>query len=834
MAWAENNYIETRFVGGMNCSVEPHTLDRDTGELPDIMNMVCRTQALRTRKGFVPISDLAAEYSSMPINAPSALFNFEYEPDLPEETTEETEEETVTGGSVLPYVDGGGSSSGGHGGGGNVLPKPEPEPAPEPVAMWSVSGPGSIYPYVPFELTITRNSGTGKPTWLMGVLAPSSAGGYKGTDKWLTEVSANVWKREVMNTNLNRSIEDIIYKAGSSSASYGQCSVDYALYGFYPELPDAVTVGEAFEFTVECRDMDVIEGYKGNGRGCALTWTFLNANGQPTSGSVSVTGATWANGVMTASGVANTVDGVMLRLTATFLGEEHSDVAAINAGEVGIDVDEAPIALHIYGKGSTLQISATGEFSPSHLGVACTVNGSAVGINDVLELATAEGGSRDISFASGWSDENVWSKDVRAKSNTAYAGSTLRIVFTYMNGEDRCTATADIDIEETIIGSLVASPSSIYSGDTVALTATISGNVDVGLDISRVPFRLMFLAHADDDGFTVTPDKDITDGGNWSESGANLLCAFNAVVEGTPAKLPAMLRYVFGMDNEWIAYADIAVALPNYAAMLAEAINERILAKTGTAGTYTENDGASTLRSGAIDCAKGFMDGELSSDNTYTNYSNSHQLDIDAAAETVQWYQSAYNKVKSVVKMVASATVSNYLQVSRSLTKRQDYNDETEQWEPSPSVLQAQTINELNNKAWTENDSPGQDVIAAFRYLELYEGYGGQWTCSSNMNCESCVVTLAASYFHVSATVDIYAQRVSQSYVDFNSFGHHVPSSSFGVALSEHCNAGNSFASSRIAALGKDITAPTSPIGGEGYYIEIKRAVLEYDFTHKG
>ena len=91
MAWAENNYIETRFLGGMNCAVEPHTLDRDTGELPDVMNMMCRTQGLRTRKGWVRVCDLATGYSTLPTNAPSGIFY--YEPALPADSEEGGEPE---------------------------------------------------------------------------------------------------------------------------------------------------------------------------------------------------------------------------------------------------------------------------------------------------------------------------------------------------------------------------------------------------------------------------------------------------------------------------------------------------------------------------------------------------------------------------------------------------------------------------------------------------------------------------------------------------------------------------------------------------------------------
>lgn len=664
MAWAENNYIETRFVGGMNCSVEPHTLDRDTGELPDIMNMVCRTQGLRTRKGWERISDLSAEYGTVPLNAPSALFNFEYEPDLPTEATgdsgddatDDSGDDATDGTAVLPYVDNDDESSGGgHGGGGRVRPKPEPDtPVQEPVEAWSVTGPASIYPYVPFELAITRNSGTGRAAWVYGILSPSSAGSCKWTNSYPAESSTGVWKSNVLVKNLKRTIEDVIFKAGASSAAYGQCQLDYALYGFYPELPDAVTVGEEFTFTVECRDVNVITGYQGNGREVYLAWTFLNGSGQEVQGTVNVTGTSWKNGVLTAKGVANTTEGVTLRLTATFLGEAHYDEAAINVGEVGLEVDECPIALHIYGKGDTLKLSATGGFSPSHLSVACELDGEPVSVNDVLELETAENGSRDISFASGWSESNVWSKGVRAKSVSANGGSTLRIVFAYANGEDRFTATADIEIEKTIEGTLIASPSSIYSGDTVALTATISGNVDVGLDASRVPFSLMFLSHADGDGFTVTTDKDITDDENWSESNAVLVCQLNAVISGASA---GTLRYCLGMSGEIMDYVDIAVVIPDYEVILLEAINERRLVKGLSALTasdvelYASINGITIYEeyaSLAADCMYGYVKNKDDLTNIIV-YSSANATGISLSgsgfADSSAWLSDTYNKV---------------------------------------------------------------------------------------------------------------------------------------------------------------------------------------------
>ena len=82
MSWAEGNYVETRFLKGMNSSVEPHTLDRDTGELPDIFNMVVRTQGLRTRKGWQLMDErnediLAQPYAS---KTPVSIFIFDCAP----------------------------------------------------------------------------------------------------------------------------------------------------------------------------------------------------------------------------------------------------------------------------------------------------------------------------------------------------------------------------------------------------------------------------------------------------------------------------------------------------------------------------------------------------------------------------------------------------------------------------------------------------------------------------------------------------------------------------------------------------------------------------------
>ena len=145
--WTESKYHETRF-GGMDKSVEPHTLDRDGGIMADEFNMMSRTQGLRTRNGWKVANDLSLYVSSLPGTPKSPLGLIPYIANITTVSEDDDDDDTGgdggNGGVIGGLIDDGGDGGGG-GGGSN------------PVSL-TLTTPPAVVADVPFNISAAASA----------------------------------------------------------------------------------------------------------------------------------------------------------------------------------------------------------------------------------------------------------------------------------------------------------------------------------------------------------------------------------------------------------------------------------------------------------------------------------------------------------------------------------------------------------------------------------------------------------------------------------------------------------------------------------------------------
>lgn len=813
MAWAENNYIETRFVKGMNCSVEPHALDRDTGELPDIMNMVCRTQGLRTRKGWLRVSDLSAQYSVLPTNAPSGLFLFE--PVLPEEAQEDSEEGGEGGGT--PTINpsdliGGGGSIGG--GGGGIKPKPsekEEEVAPLPSDAWTLAASaGTVMPYVPFDLTITRVSGTAsEPRWLQGSLLPTSyKGSYSGDPGSLKHTSTYVWTRkDVMVRNLNRSITGVKYKAGPSSSVHADCQVAYALYSFIPNLPSGVVTGTRFDYTVACVSSgSTVTGYRGGGRGVAFRWKFYDANNNIVSGTASSPSGTWRNGVFSGTCVVSNTDAKRVVLEVEFLGETNTASANIVQATplLSITVTEQ---LHIYGGAGVLSIEVTDEYSgtirPSIQMTAVDSSDESVLFRDWFE---DENGNL-IDLTQGWTHSgNVWSWSGSIRAKSSRSAETITLLASYKNSE---TATATIEVLDGLSGELDAL-SIALNGVAFSLSASVASDSNEGvprLDVSNIALRRVSGSPSLSSSITT----------EWAMESTSWDAVYSCTLSGT-GDVTIGLYY----KDELLTTCEINVMAVLNA--LVEAINERYQAK-GSSTRVTGSDSETTIRNAAVDAISGFAKGSVASNGTFTSFSSSNH-GIPAISEE-GWDVATYEivcsaKIKGIATTVygeSGGVFSGYIDEEK---VDGEYTDATRR-----AALSKAKNKVASDFRWSGNQHNGEAYIEAEAYMTDYH----QACADLDAARFGLMVTQLPG---VSCTITAYGQTAEFNYyVTFNKFGYNIPDKGeYGIMGTWRQPSTGSIV--RSGYLGVDIS-PTFP-GGVNYgnfRYQARSINAEYDFKHK-
>jgi hypothetical protein len=812
--WTESKYHETRF-GGMDRSVEPHTLDRDGGVMADEFNMLSRTQGLRVRRGWILSDDLALYVSSVPGRVKAPLSLIPYESNLvivPADDPDDGSGGDGGNGGVVGGLTPTAAPSSGRGSGPGPEPEPEPEPEPDPDVTLALNAPATVVADVPFELSASATGGyngaNARLAWTFSPYRLASVSLSKGVRSGWAE---GEWEAEATVRTADRSRTTLAAELSNGGLSEpAVATMAYVVPSMVPDLPATVPYRRDFTFTVSCEVGGSVQtDYAGNGRGVAFRWKAVRGEGaeeEELSCSVVVGGGSWSGGVGTYRARLSSIPATAtkLRVVAVYAGESNGDDASVS----GTGLLSAPASLHVYGEGAMLRINAV-ALDPSELSLVARVAGEPVALSDWLEMDDGE----DIDLSDGWSD-GVWEHAVRARSSASAATLSLRLV----SGETEL-AEADVAISDAI-SATVSAASPVVEGDAVEASAAVSA---AGFTLARLPEGTVLLNIYDENGQTV------------GEGGQNGYGETRVeAVSTTPVPGTYVVKALEAGSEEVLASTTVVVLTSAEAARkaLAEAINERILAKTGEAGAYSMDDTLSTLWGGALAAMKNFANASgVAADGTYTAYADtaaSTDIGDPSGQDALDWLEDAYAKVCTAKSMSAGyeTDMAGY-ECSSSYTGEVRYDAEPP-YEPVYVEDKASCQNKaLARAAWEEDaDSRGWKAYSGGSTAKLYDAWVASLTAHYSDNRIRCTIASPSVAVHA----DYYFTGSSSYGGTWNSLGHAIAQQGQTTKLFQNdCAAGGSFG---WVDAGNDRPALTCE-GGGGYEMSVAACIATYNFKHK-
>jgi hypothetical protein len=321
-----------------------------------------------------------------------------------------------------------------------------------------------------------------------------------------------------------------------------------------------------------------------------------------------------------------------------------------------------------------------------------------------------------------------------------------------MNGQTEL-ASESITIASALTASITA-PSTLNAGEDIEATAIISAT---GFTLTRLPGGTVHLQignHAETDEPNAENEFEITATMTDAEPGTHAV----QVVDTRTST----------------AIAETSVVVMTMKGALAEAINERVLAKTGTNGTSTDQDDASTLRTAAISAISGYAKGSVNTDGTFTPFgSNNHGIPV--AEETDAWYETAYDIVCSAKSLSGSATMEvreKSSSGSYSYDPDWDYYDEHGEF---PTVGTESGAKSEALAKWEANKTTGNWTSAtSFRATtsgSTGKNYGAWSATCGNIFHDYRIKAIFASYF--SRTADLYFKAEQYQSWTYDNLGHH-------------------------------------------------------------
>lgn len=810
--WTESKYHETRF-GGMDKSVEPHTLDRDGGIMVDEFNMLSRTQGLRTRKGWKMAHDLSLYVSSLPGTPKSPLGLIPYIANITTVSEDDDDDDTGgdggNGGVIGGLIDDGGDGGGG-GGGSN------------PVSL-TLTTPQAVVADVPFNISAAASAqyagGSAHLEWDFqpdGQPSVSLTKGIRsGWDNQAWSAQATIWTADRTRTGVTATL-----KIGNTTKATK--NMGYSVADMIPSLTSPVPYRQQFTFTVACKLGGATQtNYAGNGRGVAISWQALDADDNPVSCHVSCSQTGWADGVGTYSARLTSVSAtaVKLKVIATYAGKSQTAEATIQ----GAGLLRLPSSLHVYGNGGTMRINAV-ALTPSSLSVVAQVGGQTVDITDYLEMAAD---ASRIDFSHGWED-NVWEHSVRAKSGASAATLTLKL----MNGEMEL-ASDTITIASALTAT-IDTDESIKPGENIEATATISAT---GYALARLPEGTVHLQ--------IGPNAEVNEPN--AENEFEITGVMEEVASGS-----YVVQVVDMRDGTPLAQATVTVQTIYEA--LAEAINERSLAMHGEPvsiygggghgedGWYDGSETASTLAQAAIAAMTGYVKEIDLNQGTVTNFSSSNtgiSASQPAGKTEQQWMADVYATIKTA-KAVSTTSFSKegsgrdgYASNQRS--SNYDEATDTTSWSETTDALFART----KTKMETDSQDIAYTSYGEAKQTSSYSGgnageyMAGLAYCSMTFNKLRVKCTSSVGYANFTRTVRWLGHSAKLG-SNFSKLGHDIPNEGeYGYVLGQQtASAGNDFDWSgwHASSFSPSFTWNSQ---SEGYYLYIDKGIMEFNFSHK-
>lgn len=569
-----------------------------------------------------------------------------------------------------------------------------------------------------------------------------------------------------------------------------------------PEIEDSsVVLGKTFDFSIT---------FSGAGDDCYATrlgdfrasyWWEAYKNGKwEKTTRIAESQTRFSKGVLSGTGhVGNLAGYEKIRLCVSYAGLATAYAeAAITSVAVTITLGDD--SLHVWGPSTTLKIESE---SLQYMTAEFKRNGNAT-----QDITDTNGDPIAFTFSG-----DTWTGDIQAA--TSAAEGTVKLVVKYGN---EVVKEQEIGIATEFLPNISVSSQSIIQGDTFDMTGSIASTLGL---LSRVPANSFKLV-AVQDGTTLAEVN-------------NLAGSQEVEYEGvTPSTLDTVyVRIIDNRDDTIVAEEEVTVQ--NVYKALAEAINERNLAK-GITTTYTGEEGATLLRSYAIAACAGYVNADgVSASGTATNYTDtgSGVIPIDAAEESIEWYQAAYEKVCEVVSRRADATKQiREKSASGHYQYESIWDPEREEYIPNGTESGAKSNAEQN---FDNNKTVGDWGIGSISE-SLQSSYTGQdyeaWGATiSAVITDFRVKANGSSPFSRQADYYYQAKRLSGFSSDstYNNLGHH----NLSLNETKKLSSANAAAQSEFGWDEHVFTLKGAWVSYRGYRLEYKSCFVTYGFKHK-
>lgn len=569
-----------------------------------------------------------------------------------------------------------------------------------------------------------------------------------------------------------------------------------------PEIEDSsVVLGKTFDFSIT---------FSGAGDDCYATrlgdfgasywWeAFKNGKWERTT-RIAESQTRFSKGVLSGTGhVGNLAGYEKIRLCVSYAGLATAYAeAAITSAAVTITLGDD--SLHVWGPSTTLKIESE---SLQYMTAEFKRNGNAT-----QDITDTNGDPIAFTFSG-----DTWTGDIQAA--TSAAEGTVKLVVKYGN---EVVKEQEIGIATEFLPTISATPQSIILGDSFDMTGSIASTLGM---LSRVPANSFKLV-AVQDGTTLA---------EVNNSAGSQEVEYEGV---TPSTLDTVyVRIIDNRDETIVAEVEVAVQIVYEA--LAEAINERNLAK-GITTTYTGEEGATLLRSYAIAACAGYVNADgVSASGTATNYTDtgSGVIPIDAAEESIEWYQAAYEKVCEVVSRRADATKQiREKSASGHYQYESIWDPEREEYIPNGTESGAKSNAEQNfdnNK--TVGDWGSGSISESLQWSYAGQDYGAWGAGISAVITDFRVKANGSSPFSRQADYYYQAKRLSGSSSDstYNNLGHH----NLSLNETKKLSSANAAAQSEFGWDEHVFTLEGAWVSYRGYRLEYKSCFVTYGFKHK-
>mgnify|MGYP001234684229 CR=1 FL=1 len=473
-----------------------------------------------------------------------------------------------------------------------------------------------------------------------------------------------------------------------------------------PEIEDSsVVLGQTFDFSIT---------FSGAGDDCYATrfadfgasywWEAQKAGKWERTNRISVNQTpSFSNGVLSGKGyVGNLVGYDKIRLCVSYAGLATAYAeAAITSTAVTITLGDD--SLHVWGPSTTLKIESE---SLQYMTAEFKRNGNAT-----QDITDTNGDPIAFTFSG-----DTWTGDIQAA--TSAAEGTVKLVVKYGN---EVVKEQEIGIATEFLPTISATPQSIIQGDSFDMTGSIASMLGL---LSRVPANCFKLV-AVQNGTTLAEVN-------------NLAGSQEVEYEGvTPSTLDTVYVRIIDNYDETIV-AEVEVAVKSVYEALAEAINERNLAK-GYTTSYTGQEQPSQLASYARNAMYNYVKESATdfSTNTivYYNSNNGGNTEIYTSLPSgmteVQWMADCYTKICKATKIVRTSDNSfSYLTCTSWRKDVSVFERQTNEYIDGQYIYEdiSNTVSRAKNKVlttWTTTDfmssSEVDNSILGYAYVDVGE-----------------------------------------------------------------------------------------------------------------